>query len=198
MKTECDKNGLEYELLMQEATKERFLRQIRPNMMPFEKLSKNLVIIKKKREDSTVKAAPLEEPQSTGDPHLAVPHLSAVNNQVLPKLPHFDLPNFQLDNLNFDNLNLDNLNLGNIRNLHLDNLDFGNLNLGAAPQPFAFPDNFEPGRLLMSFRATTTPKPTDPPAHTLPTLPTLAPISFRPITWPSNMPNLVIQPSHTL
>lgn len=197
MKTECDKNGLEYELLMQEATKERFLRQIRPNM-PFENLSKNLVIIKKKREDSTVKAVPTEAPQSTEDPHLAAPHLPAINNPVLPELPHFDLPNLHLDNLNFDNLNLDNLNLGNIGNLNLDNFDFGNLNLGAAPQPFQFPDNFEPGRLLMNFRATTTEKPTDPPAHTLPTLPTLSPISFPPITWPNNMPNLVMQPSHTL
>ena len=196
MKTECDKNGLEYELLMQEATKERFLRQIRPNMMPFEKLSKNLVIIKKKREDSTVKAAPTEEPKPTEDPHLAAPHLPAINNPVLPELPHFDL-----SKLNFDRLNLDNFNLGNANfdNLNFGNLDFPNINLGAAPQPFQFPENFEPGRLLMNFRefrSTTTPAPTDPPAHLLPTLPKLPPIAFPPINFP-RMQDLIVQPLHT-
>jgi len=212
MKTECDKNGLEYELLMQEATKERFLRQIRPNMMPFEKLSKNLVIIKKKREDSTVKAvAPIEESIPTEDPHLAAPHLPAINNPVLPgfgnlELPHFELPhNLHLDNLNFGNL--DNLNLGNpIDNLNLGNsIDFGNIDFGnlAAPAPILqFPnmENFEPGRLMINLRermTTTTPLPI-PTARTLPTLPTFAPVSFPTITFPRKMQDLIAQPLHTL
>lgn len=199
MKTECDKNGLEYELLMQEATKERFLRQIRPNMMPFEKLSKNLVIIKKKREDSTVKAvAPIEEPIPIEEPHLAAPNIPAINNPVLPGFGNLELPHFELPhNLNLDFGHFDNINLGNP--IDLSNIDFGNL---AAPAPIQFPnmENFEPRRLMMDLRermTTTTPLPI-PTARTLPTLPTFAPISFPPITLPSSMQDLIVQPFHTL
>lgn len=102
MKTECDKNGLEYELLMQEATKERFLRQIKPNMMPFEALSKNLVIIKKKREDkvdsseSPKLAAPAPARLQEESPKLAAPAPTSSFNLPQFNLPHIDLPQINL------------------------------------------------------------------------------------------------------
>ncbi len=52
MKNECDKNGLEYEILMQESAKERFLRQVGSYSNPFTDLAKNFVILKHKREPS--------------------------------------------------------------------------------------------------------------------------------------------------
>lgn len=66
MKKECDANGLEYELLMQESAKERFLREIKGNPMDF---SKHLVILKQKRQSASstpepvvAAAAPSSEP----------------------------------------------------------------------------------------------------------------------------------------
>lgn len=50
MKKECDANGLEYELLMQESAKERFLRDINNNSLDF---NKHLVILKQKRQSAT-------------------------------------------------------------------------------------------------------------------------------------------------
>lgn len=49
MKKECDANGLEYELLMQDSAKERFLREVKGSPMD---LSKHLVILKQKRQSS--------------------------------------------------------------------------------------------------------------------------------------------------
>lgn len=81
MKTECDKNGLEYELLMQEQTKQRFLRQIKSNAHPFMDLSKNLVILKQKRDSEQapkeVVAAPEPQPEAhspAADPVVAAPN----------------------------------------------------------------------------------------------------------------------------
>lgn len=153
MKTECDKNGLEYELLMQEDTKERFLRQIKPNMMPFDKLSKNLVIIKKKREDAPVEEE-LHEEEKHKDPIVAAP------------APADSTPSL------FSNVKLD-----------FKSFDFptSNFQLGAAPSKIEFPnlEGFEPKKLMMSIRdnfqpshpTTTTPKPLPPlPSLSLPRL----------------------------
>lgn len=63
MKTECDKNGLEYEILVQDSAKERFLRQVSNFHNPFPDLTKNFVIMKQKREPS-----PTPEPQAKSDP----------------------------------------------------------------------------------------------------------------------------------
>lgn len=67
MKKECDANGLEYELLMQESAKERFLRDVKGNSADF---SKHLVILKQKRQsqnstgsDPVVGAAAPSEPE---------------------------------------------------------------------------------------------------------------------------------------
>ncbi|KAG5679067.1 hypothetical protein PVAND_008664 [Polypedilum vanderplanki] len=51
MKKECDKNGLEYELIMQESTKERFLRQIKAGPHPFKNFADSFVIMKQKRDN---------------------------------------------------------------------------------------------------------------------------------------------------
>lgn len=75
MKKECDANGLEYELLMQESAKERFLREVKGNTL---ELNKHLVILKQKRQSApstpepTVGAA---APTSTNssDPVVAAP-----------------------------------------------------------------------------------------------------------------------------
>ena len=56
MKKECDANGLEYELLMQESAKERFLREIKGNQLD---LSKHLVILKQKRQSASSTAEPI-------------------------------------------------------------------------------------------------------------------------------------------
>lgn len=67
MKQECDAHGLEYEILMQEAAKARFLRQVKPEGFDFNDFSKHLVILKQKRASNTtdpVVAAPA--PASSG------------------------------------------------------------------------------------------------------------------------------------
>lgn len=61
MKKECDANGLEYELMMQESAKERFLREIKGNGLDF---NRNFVILKQKRQN----AAP-----AVTDPRVAAP-----------------------------------------------------------------------------------------------------------------------------
>lgn len=69
MKKECDANGLEYELLMQDSAKERFLREIKGSPMD---LNKHLVILKQKRQSATttreptVGAAPTSESADVG------------------------------------------------------------------------------------------------------------------------------------
>lgn len=60
MEKECDANGLEYELLMQDATKERFMRDVKSNPMDF---AKHLVILKQKRQSAA----------STTEPTVAAP-----------------------------------------------------------------------------------------------------------------------------
>lgn len=55
MKKECDANGLEYELLMQESTKDRFLREVKGSTFD---LKKHLVVLKQKRESDIVTPAP--------------------------------------------------------------------------------------------------------------------------------------------
>lgn len=66
MKKECDANGLEYELVMQESAKERFMRQVKLNQLDF---GKHLVILKQKRQDSEAAAAePLPVEPVVGEP----------------------------------------------------------------------------------------------------------------------------------
>lgn len=60
MKKECDRNGLEYELVMQESTKDRFLREVQGNTFD---LNKHLVILKQKRD------SPAPQPQHDKPPH---------------------------------------------------------------------------------------------------------------------------------
>lgn len=55
MKKECDANGLEYELLMQESTKDRFLREVTGNTFD---LNKHLVVVKQKRQSPEVVTEP--------------------------------------------------------------------------------------------------------------------------------------------
>lgn len=55
MKKECDANGLEYELLMQESAKERFLRDINNNSLD---INKQLVILKQKRQSPSTTTEP--------------------------------------------------------------------------------------------------------------------------------------------
>lgn len=55
MKKECDANGLEYELMMQESAKERFMREIKGNPVDF---SKHLVILKQKRQSAASSTEP--------------------------------------------------------------------------------------------------------------------------------------------
>lgn len=60
MKKECDANGLEYELLVQESAKERFLREIKGNSYDF---GKHLVLLKHKRDSEPQVGAAAPEPQ---------------------------------------------------------------------------------------------------------------------------------------
>lgn len=69
MKKECDANGLEYELLMQESAKERFLREIKRDPMD---ISKHLLILKQKRQSEA----------STTDPTVAAPSPSSEEPKV--------------------------------------------------------------------------------------------------------------------
>lgn len=66
MKEECDAHGLEYEILMQDAAKERFLRQVKNDGFNINDLSKHLVILKQKRasnsSEPTVGAAAPSDP----------------------------------------------------------------------------------------------------------------------------------------
>lgn len=77
MKKECDKNGLEYEILVQDSAKERFLRQV-SSYHPFSDLTKNFVIMKQKREPS-----PTPEPAKSS----ADPIVGAANPQSSPSKP---------------------------------------------------------------------------------------------------------------
>lgn len=47
MKEECDKNGLEYELMLQESAQARFLRDVRKNNLDF---GKHFILLKSKRD----------------------------------------------------------------------------------------------------------------------------------------------------
>ncbi|CAO1364281.1 unnamed protein product [Diamesa serratosioi] len=51
MKNECDKNGLEYELLLQDSAQARFLREVKKNNLDF---GKHFILLKTKRESADV------------------------------------------------------------------------------------------------------------------------------------------------
>lgn len=74
MKKECDANGLEYELIMQESAKERFLRQVKGNAAD---LNKHLVVLKQKRQSASTTTEPTvgaAAPSSnSSDPNVAAP-----------------------------------------------------------------------------------------------------------------------------
>lgn len=77
MKKECDANGLEYEVLMQESAKERFLREISGNSLDF---NKHLVILKQKRQSAAATAEPVvaaPAPSATTDSVVGAPATSA-------------------------------------------------------------------------------------------------------------------------
>lgn len=72
MKSECDAHGLEYEIIMQEAAKARFLRQVKKEGFDLNDFSKHLVVLKQKRasnsSDPVVAAAgPVVQPAETSD-----------------------------------------------------------------------------------------------------------------------------------
>lgn len=75
MKKECDANGLEYELLMQESAKERFLRQVKASTFD---LNKHLVILKQKRQN----AAPADSIVAQPEPEEAVNDSEASQSTV--------------------------------------------------------------------------------------------------------------------
>jgi hypothetical protein len=73
MKDECDAHGLEYEILMQDAAKERFLRQVKNDGFDINDLGKHLVILKQKRASNSsdpvvASAAPKDETVAAGNP----------------------------------------------------------------------------------------------------------------------------------
>lgn len=65
MKKECDANGLEYELIMQEGAKERFLRQIQPNNFD---INKHFVALKQKRQNKPAAKSAPSKPAPTPAP----------------------------------------------------------------------------------------------------------------------------------
>lgn len=74
MKQECDAHGLEYEILMQEAAKARFLRQVKPEGFDFNDFSKHLVILKQKRASNStdpIVGAPAPAAASSGTANAA-------------------------------------------------------------------------------------------------------------------------------
>lgn len=71
MKKECDANGLEYELLMQESAKERFLREINSSNADF---NKHLVVLKQKRQSESTNVPTVGAPApSESEPVVAAP-----------------------------------------------------------------------------------------------------------------------------
>lgn len=86
MKKECDANGLEYELLMQESAKERFLREIKGSHMD---LSKHLVILKQKRQSAS----------STPEPVVHAPAPSSEAPEVAAAEPESHAPEAAEDNV---------------------------------------------------------------------------------------------------
>jgi hypothetical protein len=72
MKQECDAHGLEYEILMQESAKARFLRQVKQDGFNINDLSKHLIILKQKRasnsSDPNVGAAKKDETVAAAKP----------------------------------------------------------------------------------------------------------------------------------
>lgn len=67
MKNECDKNGLEYELLLQESAQARFLRDVKKNNLDF---GKHFILLKSKREsaDEPVVGVAAPEVKKIDDP----------------------------------------------------------------------------------------------------------------------------------
>lgn len=72
MKTECDAHGLEYEILMQESAKARFLRQVKQDGFDINDLSKHLVILKQKRNSNSTD--PKVAAANPSDPTVAAPN----------------------------------------------------------------------------------------------------------------------------
>lgn len=85
MKKECDANGLEYELLMKESTKERFLREVKGNTFD---LNKHLVVLKQKRNEPKPEPHADDHSKPDDDPSVGSPQDSTndeASNAVVGK-----------------------------------------------------------------------------------------------------------------
>ncbi|CAO1304665.1 unnamed protein product [Diamesa hyperborea] len=79
MKHECDKNGLEYELLLQESAQARFLRDVKKNNLDF---GKHFILLKSKRESEPVVGAVATEVKTVDDPLVGAAPASEVDPLV--------------------------------------------------------------------------------------------------------------------
>jgi hypothetical protein len=83
MKKECDANGLEYEVLMKESAKERFLREIKGNSNALD-INKHLVILKQKRQSATSTTEPVvAAPAPSDDPVVAAAQNSSSDGDIV-------------------------------------------------------------------------------------------------------------------
>ena len=93
MKKECDKNGLEYEILIQdENARDRFSRQI--DAQSFADLTKNFAIMKSKREPQQPKSTKTEavaEETKSEDPVVAAPAPETENEEPKEDIVGFPL-----------------------------------------------------------------------------------------------------------
>jgi hypothetical protein len=183
MKKECDRNGLEYELLMQESTKERFLRQIKANPTPFGNFANSFVIMKQKR-DSEV---PAEDEPIVGAPRGIVVQ-PGYEKPATPAAKNQKGDNLEDDEENVGAPQKEKENVGFPLTIKAAALD-GKLAIAGLSKGFA------PGKLLISLRDSIAPRPTAPPAPprrpaASVTFPTLAPITFPSRAPPPAFPSL--------
>lgn len=89
MQKECDANGLEYELLMQESAKERFLREVKGSSGD---LSKHLVILKQKRQSASTEPIVGATPSTTAESIVgAAQNSSSVDEENKVGMPFAEL-----------------------------------------------------------------------------------------------------------
>lgn len=175
MKKECDANGLEYELMMQESAKERFMREVKGTSMDF---NKNLVILKQKRQSA---------PTSNPDPVVAAPApttkeptVGAPSNQTDDRLgnPLAAFASFNGKAALSGQTALATLTAPKL--LVMMRERFEAQRPQARPAPIVLPRN--------GGTASATPRFSLPPMPTLPTLPTLPPLQpFSPIVQPNRL-----------
>lgn len=187
MKTECDKNGLEYELLMQESTKERFLRQIKSNPLPFAQLGKNFVILKHKREHLADESSPKTE-QAEVVVAAAAPAQEVII--VQPEEQHGEDPKVAAsapsnsEDSDSEKTSSGDSKLGGPLTLKTKSV-IGKLAIAGL-------SDLVPKKLLLSLRERSENLPT------LPTIPTFKPFTISSTAAPFSLNSLIIQPKHTL